>query len=202
VLMKTCLDSIDRAPLPLYNLHDSSTTFLLLKPTSKNSQETKKAVMTAYYPSQGGYASSQPVGMPMAQPYGVASSYGVPAGGVMYVPSYPSYHSRRRHRHSYPSYAYDSGLYSGYGGPNVVSGVPTVGAPVIMQPSYAGAYGYNQYSFGNRLRRFFGMAPNANVRYKHDRSTWGFMGYSRRQRYIDARTGGEVDRQGRPVYRI
>jgi len=129
--------------------------------------------MTAYYPSQGGYAASHSVGMPMAQPYGVPASYAAPAGGVI-----------------------------GYGH-NVVSGVPTaVGAPVIMQPSYAGAYGYNTYSFGNRLRRFFGLAPNANVRYKHDRSTWGFMGYSRRQRYVDARTGGEVDRQGRPVYRI
>ncbi|KAE9399039.1 hypothetical protein BT96DRAFT_710479 [Gymnopus androsaceus JB14] len=33
-------------------------------------------------------------------------------------------------------------------------------------------------------------------------SSWGFLGRSRSRRYIDARTGSEVDRHGRPVYRV
>ncbi|CAA7259693.1 unnamed protein product [Cyclocybe aegerita] len=129
--------------------------------------------MSAYYPSQAGYATAQPVVYPAsagyAQPgYGVpmAASYAQPAGGVMMPP--------------------------------VVSSA--VAAPVVMQPSYGGHY--HHHSFGARLRRFFGLAPSNGIRYKSDRSTWGFMGYSRRPRYIDARTGGEVDRQGRPVYRV
>ncbi|KAF9534843.1 hypothetical protein CPB83DRAFT_879138 [Crepidotus variabilis] len=133
--------------------------------------------MTSYYPSQAGYAATQPVMYANtagygAQPYGVAGSY-APAGGVMM-----------------PQMAV---------APTVVGG-----APMVMQPSYAGGYHPHRhpYSFGNRLRRFFGLAPNINVTYKSDRSTWGFMGYSRRPRYVDARTGGEVDRQGRPVYRV
>jgi hypothetical protein len=70
-----------------------------------------------------------------------------------------------------------------------------------MQPHYGGHHHYH-YSFGDRMRRFFGLAPRSGVRYKSDRGTWGFMGYSRRQRYVDPRTGGEVDREGRPVYRM
>ncbi|KIK06769.1 hypothetical protein K443DRAFT_674054 [Laccaria amethystina LaAM-08-1] len=105
-------------------------------------------------------------------------------GGVMYVPSSGS---RRHHRH------YDDRV------PQVAS----VAAPVILQPSSHGGHHYHHhYSFGERLRRFFGLAPRSGVRYKSDRSGWGFLGYSRRQRYTDARTGAEVDRQGRPVYRV
>ncbi|KIM46260.1 hypothetical protein M413DRAFT_441341 [Hebeloma cylindrosporum] len=147
--------------------------------------------MTAYYPSQAGYATTQPVvynpSMGYSQPYGVAASYAQPAGGVMYVPSHGSRRSGRHRRH------YHNDSYS-------VPQVATVGAPVVMQPSYAGHH--HHYSFGARLRRFFGLAPRSGVRYKSDHGTWGFMGYSRRQRYIDPRTGGEVDRQGRPVYRV
>ncbi|KAF8191260.1 hypothetical protein BJ912DRAFT_1041797 [Pholiota molesta] len=124
--------------------------------------------MTAYYPSQAGYAPAQP---------------------VMYGPS--------------QGYAQPYGMSAGYAPSGVVS--QGVAAPVVMQPGYNGVghHGqYNQYSFGARIRRFFGLAPNHGVRYKSDRSTWGFMGYSRRPRYVDPRTGVEVDREGRPVYRV
>ncbi|KAF8913834.1 hypothetical protein CPB84DRAFT_15225 [Gymnopilus junonius] len=163
--------------------------------------------MTAYYPSQAGYATTQPVAyVPTAgyaqpgyaqagyaQPaYGMAGSY-VQPGGVMYVPSHSTGHRpRRRHHHRYDDHR----------APQIAT---TVGAPVVVQPSYGYGSHHNPYhynSFGARIRRFFGLAPRNGVRYKSDRGTWGFMGYSRRQRYIDPRTGGEVDRQGRPVYRV
>jgi hypothetical protein len=62
--------------------------------------------------------------------------------------------------------------------------------------------GYYRVPFGERMRRFFGLAPRGPFKYKHNKTTWGFMGYSRRQRYMDARTGAEVDIKGRPVYRV
>jgi len=127
--------------------------------------------MTAYYPSQVGYATSQPVAL-------AHSGYGVPGS---YVPG-------------------------GVAVPAMMSATPTVAGPVMMQPAYGGYGGgggyYSPYSWGNRIRRFFGLAVDPGVRYKSNRATWGFMGYSRRQRYIDARTGGEVDRRGRPVFRV
>jgi len=89
--------------------------------------------------------------------------------------------------------------YSGMGAP--VVGVPSMGYNVVPSVGYPYAHN-NYYSIGNRFRRLFGLAPAANVRYRSDRGTWGFMGYSRRQRYIDARTGGEVDRHGRPIFRV
>ncbi|KDR83817.1 hypothetical protein GALMADRAFT_675260 [Galerina marginata CBS 339.88] len=151
--------------------------------------------MTAYYPSQAGYPGTQP-GVVYAstagygQPaYGMAGSYAQP-GGVMYVPSYGSGYRHRRRRHHY---------YDDYRVPQVASMGAT---PMVVQPTYGHHYPHHHYSFGARLRRFFGLAPSHGVRYKSDRGTWGFMGYSRRQRYVDPRTGGEVDRQGRPVYRV
>lgn len=149
--------------------------------------------MTAYYPSQGSYSHhghhhhGQPVVYSTSQGYGqpmVGSTEYYQPGGVMYAPSSSS---RRHHRHHNDRM------------PQVAS----VAAPVILQPSSHGGHHYhNHYSFGERLRRFFGLAPKTGVRYKSDRGSWGFLGYSRRQRYTDARTGAEVDRQGRPVYRV
>lgn len=132
-----------------------------------------------------------------------------------YYPSQASYshHGHGHHHHGQPM-VYSSS--QGYGGQPMVSSteyyqpggvmipqVASVAAPVILQPSSHGGHHYHHhYSFGDRLRRFFGLAPRTGVRYKSDRSSWGFLGYSRRQRYTDARTGAEVDRQGRPVYRV
>jgi len=79
--------------------------------------------MSAYYPSQAGYATSQPVVYSNGgyqQPYGMAGSYAQPAGGVMYVPSYGSSHRRRSRHHNY----YD------YSVPQVVPSA--VAAPVVM----------------------------------------------------------------------
>ncbi|KAF5322413.1 hypothetical protein D9619_000426 [Psilocybe cf. subviscida] len=131
--------------------------------------------MSQYYPSHAGYASTQPVAYGHGQPYGMSQGY-APSGGVMMQPHMVQ--------------------------PQMVQsvGVP-VTAPVMMQPGYNG-YGRPYYTWGQRFRRFFGLAPANGVRYKRDHTTWGFMGYSRRQRYTDPRTGGEVDRKGRPVYRI
>ena len=79
--------------------------------------------MTAYFPSQAGYATPQPVvlnpSMGYAQPYGVAGSYAQPAGGVMYVPSSGSRRRGRHRRHHYDDYLYS---------PQVAA----VGAPVVM----------------------------------------------------------------------
>jgi len=66
--------------------------------------------MTAYYPSQAGYAATQPV---VTYPsvaggygqYGMAGSYAQP-GGVMYVPSYNSGFGHRHRRHHYNDYDY------------------------------------------------------------------------------------------------
>ncbi len=75
--------------------------------------------------------------------------------------------------------------------------------PGLQHSGYNGyQHPHHHYSFGARVRRFFGLAPTHGIRYKSDRSSWGFMGYSRRPRYVDPRTGGEVDRDGRPVYRV
>lgn len=88
----------------------------------------------------------------------------------------------------------------------VVSTVPVHFESILNSGlQHSGYNGYqhpHHYSFGARVRRFFGLAPTHGIRYKSDRSSWGFMGYSRRPRYVDPRTGGEVDRDGRPVYRV
>ncbi|KAH6914981.1 hypothetical protein BKA70DRAFT_1217027 [Coprinopsis sp. MPI-PUGE-AT-0042] len=84
-------------------------------------------------------------------------------------------------------------------------GAPMVqAAPVMMQPSAGYQQGFDprQLTFGQRMRLFFGLAPTPAFKYRSDKNWWGFMGYSRRQRFIDPRTGGEVDRHGRPVIRV
>jgi hypothetical protein len=120
---------------------------------------------------------------------------------------YPSAYSQGQQPVVY-SQGYGQPAYANYGpsagGIAAPQLVPSMEAPVVMASSYGypSHHHYNHYSLGARFRRFFGLAPSNGIRYKSDRGTWGFMGYSRRQRYIDARTGGEVDRHGRPVYRI
>ncbi|PPR06583.1 hypothetical protein CVT24_001764 [Panaeolus cyanescens] len=133
--------------------------------------------MSAYYPSQAGYATSAQPMMYSAS----AAGYGQPAYQV--APS--------------ASYVQPAGVMVQ---PQVVS---SVGAPVMMQPGYSQGYPQaHHYTWGARLRRFFGLAPSTGMKFKSDRTTWGFMGYSRRQRYVDARTGAEVDKHGRPVIRV
>ncbi|RDB22872.1 hypothetical protein Hypma_010279 [Hypsizygus marmoreus] len=164
--------------------------------------------MTAYYPTQAStvYPAAQPVvytgsqayqptayapsgayyGQPYGQPVMTGGMMGGMNGGVVYVPS--------SHGHSHHSH-------HGHGTQVIAAGA----APVVMQPGagyYGGGQPYYHVSFGERLRRFFGLAPRGPFKYKHNKGTWGFMGFSRRQRYSDARTGLEVDRKGRPIYRV
>ncbi|KAF9006451.1 hypothetical protein BDQ17DRAFT_1351768 [Cyathus striatus] len=137
--------------------------------------------MPSYYPSQGSYA---------------------PQPGVVYTSS--SHHGHGHHHHHQPTVYAPNEAY--YGQPTVVAPpmVASTSVPVVMQPSgYGGQQYYGQrLPVGERLRRFFGLAPRSNFRYKSNRTSWGFLGYSRRPRYVDARTGGEVDRHGRPIYRV
>ena len=69
---------------------------------------------------------------------------------------------------------------------------------------YHGHYGgYYRLSIADRIRRFFGLPlKSSNVKYEPRTSSWGFLGFSRPRRYTDARTGQEVDRRGRPIYRV
>ncbi|TFK43604.1 hypothetical protein BDQ12DRAFT_675256 [Crucibulum laeve] len=160
--------------------------------------------MSAYYPSQGSYSHhGQPVVYTSSSHHhqpayaGGSEYYAQPAGGVVYVPTHGSSGSHHRSRHHSHSH--------GHGIPQVVT---SMGAPVVMQPSSHGGRHYSDgghrhhLSFGERLRRFFGLAPRSGYRYKSNRGTWGFLGYSKKPRYVDATTGGEVDRRGRPIYRV
>ncbi|KAF9498432.1 hypothetical protein BDN71DRAFT_1503869 [Pleurotus eryngii] len=104
-------------------------------------------------------------------------------------------HSRRHHRHhsSTPQVISTGG--------STVAYANTAAYPQV----YSGQYG-PRLSFTDRLRRFFGLSPRSvgGVKYKHQGkySSWGFLGRSKRPRYVDARTGAEVDKRGRPIYRM
>ncbi|KAJ3937367.1 MAG: hypothetical protein NXY57DRAFT_638609 [Lentinula lateritia] len=164
--------------------------------------------MPSYYPSQGSHVSHhhhEPViytsshhshGVPYvpsgSQQYHSQPSYG--GENVVYVPTHSSSHGHGHRSHHYST------------------------APVTV---YAAEDGHRHrrrskhrphatyttdtrhLTFGERIRRFFGFGPK-HRQYKHKsrNSSWGFLGRSRRRRYMDARTGGEVDRHGRPVYRV
>ncbi|KAG6813479.1 hypothetical protein H0H92_010504 [Tricholoma furcatifolium] len=135
-----------------------------------------------------GYAPGAYLGQPEAPP-------------VVIVPSQGSHHSHRSRSRSHHGHHHH---HSSSHAPTVMAAP----APVVMQqPVYPGGYtGYGQpyyeLSFGERMRRFFGLAPRGPFKYRTNYGTWGFMGYSKRQRYSDARTGAEVDRKGRPIYRV
>ncbi|KIM90717.1 hypothetical protein PILCRDRAFT_143929 [Piloderma croceum F 1598] len=61
---------------------------------------------------------------------------------------------------------------------------------------------HHHRTLGERILGWFGIRRH---RSSHRRSPkgWSFFGNNRhRARYIDARTGLEVDRQGRPVYKV
>lgn len=118
-----------------------------------------------------------------------------------YYPSQAGYSTTQPVMYGQPSY--QGTAYAPSAG---VMGVPVAqAAPVMMQPSMAGyqpGFDPRQLTFGQRMRLFFGLAPTPAFKYRSDKNWWGFMGYSRRQRFIDPRTGGEVDRNGRPVIRV
>ncbi|KAF8231859.1 hypothetical protein L208DRAFT_1423363 [Tricholoma matsutake] len=159
--------------------------------------------MPTYYPSQGShYSHHAPPVVYTSSSHG-HSSHGhgdyypqPPNPGVIYsyAPSHSSRRSSSRHRHHHHHHRQP---------PRVVTT-----APVMMQPSthhssyHHGGHPYYDVSFGERVRRFFGLAPRGPFKYKSNKGSWGFLGWSRRPRYADAATGVEVDRKGRPIYRV
>ncbi|THV08631.1 hypothetical protein K435DRAFT_18213 [Dendrothele bispora CBS 962.96] len=136
------------------------------------------------------------------------------------------------HTHSHVSHPANNEFYPqpAYGGDNVVyvpshrshrshhtsTVVPSSGGTVIYAGSgrhrhrshrshghHSGHRSSRGISFFERIRRFFGMRPRSrHYKTKGSNSSWGFLGRSKRSRYVDARTGGEVDRKGRPIYRV
>ncbi|KAJ7744509.1 hypothetical protein DFH07DRAFT_25522 [Mycena maculata] len=140
----------------------------------------------SYYPSQGSYAHAQPYstghrshGYHQSQPY---SNYEQPGsyGGqnVVYVPGHSSSH---RSRHN----------------PTVITSTQTTSG------RHHGRHhrSHRRLTLGERIRRFFGFGRK-HYRHKSSDSSWGFLGRSRRRKYVDARSGAEVDRHGRQVYRV
>ncbi|KAL1681594.1 hypothetical protein EV122DRAFT_260528 [Schizophyllum commune] len=176
---------------------------------------------TPYYPG------TQPsMGAPMPQPTVYQNGYGGVAQTqptVVYTPSSHRSHSRRHgRRHSSRHHRHHS--------EPVVMNVPTGGvSPTIIttgshrsrrshsrhgrhhsniqviqpQAQYGGTQQYyRKDSFGERLKRFFGFGHPPGVKHESKNSSWGFLGHSKRRRYIDLNTGMEVDRRGRPIMRV
>nr|GAT54073.1 predicted protein [Mycena chlorophos] len=110
---------------------------------------------------------------------------------VVVAPTYSSTHRSRHHRHHH--------------NPTVVTGT-VVSSGHHRSRHHGGHHGshYDGYGYhltlGERIRRFFGFRARQH-RHKSS-SSWGFLGRSRPRRYVDARTGAEVDRKGRPIYHV
>ncbi|KAL4268859.1 hypothetical protein AB1N83_002028 [Pleurotus pulmonarius] len=170
----------------------------------------------SYYPPQGSYVA-QPVAYSSShhghgyETYQPSQAHAV--APVVIAPS-SSRRSHRSHRSRSPSRSRHGHGHSHSrrhrrhhsSTPQVIS---TGGSTVAYAnaAAYPQAYPYGpRLSFTDRLRRFFGFAPRSvdGVKYKHQGkySSWGFLGRSKRRRYVDARTGAEVDKRGRPVYRV
>ncbi|KAF7332182.1 hypothetical protein MKEN_00099200 [Mycena kentingensis (nom. inval.)] len=135
----------------------------------------------SYYPAAQSYAAP-----PVAY-----SGYPQEPAVVYATPTHTS-HRSRRHRHHHHSE------------PMVVGAVLSSGHHHHSRHGRHHSYGvgyHGHLTFGERVRRFFGFGPRA-YRHKSSDSSWGFLGRSRRRKYVDAHTGAEVDRKGRPVYRM
>jgi len=167
--------------------------------------------MSAYYPSEGSYSdgSSSHHDHHGHHYSGSSSHHGHHDHHGHHYSGSSSHHGHHHHGQPivYPSlqgYGQPMVAPTGYYQPGgVMAPQVPIAAPVILPSSYGHHHHHHHHhSFGHRLRRFFGLAPTFGVRYLPNWSSWGFLGYSRRQRYMDPRTGGEVDWQGRPVYRV
>ncbi|KAK0490950.1 hypothetical protein IW261DRAFT_1556115 [Armillaria novae-zelandiae] len=160
--------------------------------------------MSYYYPTQPSY-QPQPVvytSSHRSHSYSPSAAYyptthpGTYGGNnVVYIPSHSS---SSRHRH----------------GTTIMP--DTAGTQVITVPS-SSRHGHRHHrrhhgsshhhhssrhlTIGERIARFFGFG-RSRYKIKSRNSSWGFLGRSRRRRYVDARTGAEVDKKGRPVYRV
>ncbi|KAJ3987220.1 hypothetical protein F5890DRAFT_843658 [Lentinula detonsa] len=162
--------------------------------------------MPSYYPTHGSHVSHhhEPViytsshhshGVPYAtsgsQQYYSQPTYG--GENVVYVPTHSSSHG-----HSHRSHHYNVAPTTGYATED--------GHRHHRRSRHRSRNTYTDtrhLTFGERIRRFFGFGPkHHHYKHKSRSSSWGFLGRSRRRRYMDARTGAEVDRHGRPVYRV
>jgi len=156
---------------------------------SHRSHHDSYAPPVMYSGSHGGYPhdaySSGYGGQYLGAPSVPTSGY----GQAVYVPSShrsrSRSRSRRRHHHE----------------PQIVQA-----GGVAMLPDRRHRHHHSSYrhlTLGERIRRFFGFAPrHSGVKIQGSHSSWGFLGRSRRRRYVDAHTGMEVDKRGRPIYRV
>ncbi|KAJ7700018.1 hypothetical protein B0H17DRAFT_1048253 [Mycena rosella] len=147
--------------------------------------------MSNYYPAQNSYVQhgyseghrshGYHQSAPSAAYYEQPSSYG--GQNVVYVPGHSSSH-RSRHHH----------------GPTVISGTQVVSSSG-RHHGRSHHRSHHRPTLGERIRRFFGFG-HRRVRHKSSDSSWGFLGRSRRRKYVDTRSGAEVDRHGRQIYRV
>ncbi|KAJ7611376.1 hypothetical protein DFH06DRAFT_167193 [Mycena polygramma] len=137
-----------------------------------------------YHPSSPGYHPNSPGYFDQPAPYGAQS--------VVYVPGHSSSHRSRHHSPRQPI---------------VLTGTVVTTTSGSSRHHRRGRHhsrhrsSHEHLSLGERICRFFGFGPK-HYRYKSSKSSWGFLGRSPRREYIDARTGAEVDRHGRRVYRL
>ncbi|KAK7061662.1 hypothetical protein R3P38DRAFT_668423 [Favolaschia claudopus] len=176
-------------PSKALEVHKATKHFLLFPSIRPRS-------MSSYYNAQPSYA--QPVystgGHRSHHGYNGYSGYEQPSnyGGqnVVYVPGHSSSHHSRHHHHH---------------GPTVIEGTTVVTSSGGRHHGHHGrhhssGHHHGRLSWADRIRRFFGM--DRRYRHKSNTSSWGFLGRSRRRKYVDARSGAEVDRHGRQVYRV
>ncbi|TFK75982.1 hypothetical protein BDN72DRAFT_831420 [Pluteus cervinus] len=178
--------------------------------------------MPSYYPTQSSHSRSRSHHQPVV--YTTPSSHGggvyrdaypdnnvqyvqAPmSGGVVYTT--PSSSSRKKrhghgHGHGHGHSHSRSRSRSHHGGGTQV--IYANSQPMVTASSSGSRHGHHHHhhshkpSLGQRIRHFFGLAPQA--KYHSRNSSWGFMGRSKRPRYYDTRTGKEVDERGRPVIR-
>ncbi|KAF8741141.1 hypothetical protein AX14_005737 [Amanita brunnescens Koide BX004] len=174
----------------------------------------------AYYPPAGSHQTIVYPGTPVA-PSNYLSPQQQLAPNVIYVPSSPSSrssrhddrdrrHSRRHsdshgrshsssHKHGHRRHESDghhrhrsSSHHRRDRSPQVVMVHPQT-SPVVVAPN---GYQYYRPTWTQRLRQFFGLAPNYN---NYNTHSSGFFGRSRRR--YDPYTGAELDRYGQPIYR-
>ncbi|KAH8830805.1 hypothetical protein DL96DRAFT_975652 [Flagelloscypha sp. PMI_526] len=103
---------------------------------------------------------------------------------------------RRSHRHHHGSHHSHS-----HGTPTVIT--TGGGGQVVVDGRHHRSHSRHggRFTFGQRIAHIFGFGRRGYKKEKRTQS-WGFLGRSRRRRYRDAATGAEVDRKGRPVYRV
>ncbi|KZP32887.1 hypothetical protein FIBSPDRAFT_848153 [Athelia psychrophila] len=156
-------------------------------PSPHGSHHGHQAVPVMYTPSQQSqYLSPQ-------QPYYQDVGH---SGGMPYIASHSGSH-RSRNSHQQPHYSSSHRSHSRHGGGH--SHGHSSGSR-----SHGRHHSGRQLTFGERVKRFFGFGrSHHHSRKSHQSKGWSFFGgRSSRDRFMDTRTGMEVDRHGRPVYKV